>query len=215
MGGENLMELNAISEAVIAGRHKEVPEMVREALNEGKAPDDILNKALIAAMGVVGDQFERGEMYVPEMLVAARAMQAGLNVLKPFLGEAGVKAAGKVVIGTVQGDLHDIGKNLVRMMLEGSGFEVKDLGTDVSPARFVEAVDKDTDIVAMSALLTTTMPQMKNTIEALTEAGKREKVKVLVGGAPLTSAFAEEIGADGYAPDAASAVRKAKQVMGI
>jgi 5-methyltetrahydrofolate--homocysteine methyltransferase len=170
---------------------------------------------MIDAMGFVGIQFDKGEMYVPEMLIAARAMKAGLDILKSLLVEKGTKAAGRVVIGTVRGDLHDIGKNLVAMMLEGACFEVIDLGVDVSPDRFVAAIDSGVDIVAMSALLTTTMPQMEVVIAALTEAGLRDRVKVMVGGAPITQAVADHIGADGYGPDASAATRLAKRLLGI
>jgi 5-methyltetrahydrofolate--homocysteine methyltransferase len=167
----------------------------------------ILNKALIAAMDEVGKRFEEGDFFVPEMLIAARAMQAGLRLLKPHLAEGGVKAAGKIAIGTVKGDLHDIGKNLVAMMLEGAGFEVKDLGVDVTPQAFVQAAQEGAQIIGMSALLTTTMSNMQGTIDALKAAGLREQVKVVIGGAPVTDAYARQIGADAYAPDASSATR--------
>jgi 5-methyltetrahydrofolate--homocysteine methyltransferase len=167
-------------------------------------------------MNHVGKMFEEGEFFIPEMLIAARAMQAGLAVLKPHLMQADVKATGRVVAGTVKGDLHDIGKNLVCMLLEGAGFEIIDLGTDVVPEKFVEVVKEGkADIVALSALLTTTMPNMKVTIEALKNAGVREKAKVIIGGAPLTQAYADQIGADGYAPDASRAVALAKSLMGV
>jgi len=168
-------------------------------------PADILNGGLIAGMDEVGRDFKAGDLFVPEVLIAARAMQAGMNVLRPLLAESDVPSAGKCVIGTVQGDLHDIGKNLVRMMLEGAGFETVDLGIDVKPDAFVVAVQEhQPQFLGMSALLTTTMPGMKATIEALQEAGLRYKVKIMVGGAPVTAAFAEQIGADAYAPDAAA-----------
>jgi 5-methyltetrahydrofolate--homocysteine methyltransferase len=177
-------------------------------------PADILNQGMIAAMGEVGRLFEEGEYFVPEMLIAARAMQKGLEILKPHLTEADVQSPGKVAIGTVKGDLHDIGKNLVAMMLEGAAFEVIDLGTDVSPERFIQAVrDRGAQIIAMSALLTTTMPNMKNTIEALKEAGLRDKVKVMIGGAPVTQNYADQIGADGFAEDASRAVAKARSLL--
>jgi 5-methyltetrahydrofolate--homocysteine methyltransferase len=166
-------------------------------------------------MNRVGELFEAREYFVPEMLVAARAMQAGLDLLRPLLVASGVKPLARVVMGTVKGDLHDIGKNLVCMMLEGAGFEVIDLGADQSPENFLQALDKNVQLLGMSALLTTTMPNMKVTIEALEEAGIRDRVKVMVGGAPVTEAWACEIGADGYAPDAASAVRAAKQLLGL
>jgi 5-methyltetrahydrofolate--homocysteine methyltransferase len=188
-----------------------VETKVREALEAGLDPQTILNEALIAAMGEVGARFERGEFYVPEMLIAARAMQAGLALLKPHLSKGGVHMRGKVVIGTVKGDLHDIGKNLVAMMLEGAGFEIIDLGTDVPPEKFASVVrESGANLVGMSALLTTTMKNMKAVIEALEDVGVRQKVKVMIGGAPVTDAFAKEIGADGYAPDASRAVALAK-----
>ena len=191
-----------------------VTDGVTRALAQNIPPADILNQAMIEAMGQVGKLFEEGEYFVPEMLIAARAMQAGLGILKPRLVEADVKSAGKVVAGTVKGDLHDIGKNLVIMMLEGAAFEIIDLGTDVSPEKFVEAVrETGAQIVALSALLTTTMPSMKDTIEALEAAGLRHNVKIMVGGAPLTPEYAHEIGADGFAPDASRAVATAKQLL--
>jgi 5-methyltetrahydrofolate--homocysteine methyltransferase len=174
-----------------------------------------MQQGLIVAMTEVGRLFEAGEYFVPEMLIAARAMQSGLGLLKPYLAQSGVKAAGKVAIGTVKGDLHDIGKNLVGMMLEGAGFEIKDLGTDVTPEKFVAAVQADhVDVIALSALLTTTMPNMKATIDALKTAGLRDKVKVMIGGAPVTEAYAQQIGADGYSPDASAASRLAKTLVG-
>jgi len=185
--------------------------VVQEALDQGLAPQDILSGGLIAGMDEVGKDFKAGELFVPEVLIAARAMHAGMGVLRPLLAESDVPSAGKFVIGTVQGDLHDIGKNLVRMMIEGAGFEAIDLGTDVKAEAFVEAVREHRPaLVGMSALLTTTMVNMKGTIEALEEAGLRDSVKVMIGGAPVTAAFAEEIGADAYAPDAASAVDVAR-----
>jgi len=189
---------------------------VTAALEAGVSAADILNNACIAAMREVGRLFEEGEKFVPEMLISARAMKAGVNLLKPHLTQEDISVVGKVVVGTVRGDLHDIGKNLVHMMLEGTGFEVVDLGTDVAPEKFVGAVQEhEPDIVGMSALLTTTMPAMKTTIEALSEAGLRDRVKVLIGGAPVTQGFADEIGADGFAPDASSATRKAKELLGV
>ncbi|MEJ5201793.1 MAG: corrinoid protein [Anaerolineales bacterium] len=207
--------LQAIYDGIIDGNKDQVTAKVQEALDNGLPPETILNQGMVAAMAEVGRLFEEGEYFVPEMLVAARAMQAGLALLKPKLVQADVKAAGKVVAGTVKGDLHDIGKNLVCMMLEGASFEIIDLGSDVSPERFVEAVQAyQADIVAMSALLTTTMPNMKVTIDALKAAGLRDKVKVMVGGAPVTPEFAREIGADGTAPDASQAVTLAKSLIG-
>ena len=208
------MSIEAIYQAVMEGDAGEAATHVQAALDAGIAPGDILNKGCIAAMGEVGRLFEEGEMFVPEMLIAARAMQAGMNILKPHLAEGEIVSAGKVVLGTVAGDLHDIGKNLVGMMMEGAGFEIVDLGTDVSAGKFVEAVkEHHPDLIGMSALLTTTMPSMTATIEALTEAGLRDQVKVIIGGAPVTQAFASQIGADGFAPDASSATRKAKELL--
>ncbi len=209
------MSIKAVYEAVMDGNAQGAATQVQAALDAGVAPGEILNKGCIAAMGEVGRLFEEGEMFVPEMLIAARAMQAGMNILKPHLAEGEITSAGKVVIGTVAGDLHDIGKNLVGMMMEGAGFEIVDLGTDVTADAFVGAVKAhNPDLIGMSALLTTTMPSMTATVEALTEAGLRDQVKVLIGGAPVTQAFADEIGADGFAPDASSATRKAKELLG-
>jgi 5-methyltetrahydrofolate--homocysteine methyltransferase len=207
--------LNQISEAILNGDNKIVPGAVQAALDAGLEPGRILTEAMIPAMEKVGKLFEEGEYFVPEMLISARAMQAGLGVLKPRLVASGVKVTGRVAIGTVKGDLHDIGKNLVAMMLEGAGFEVIDLGTDVTPEKFVECVKaQNVDIVAMSALLTTTMPNMKVTLNALTEAAVRNKVKVMIGGAPVTDAYAAQIGADGYASDASRAVSLARTLVG-
>jgi 5-methyltetrahydrofolate--homocysteine methyltransferase len=188
--------------------------MVNLALYQGIPPTSIMNNGMISAMSEVGRLFEMGEYYVPEMLVAARAMQSGMNVLKPYLTSSEAHPAGKVAIGTVKGDYHDIGKNLVKMMLEGSGYEVIDLGVDVNPENFISAAtDQKVDIIAMSALITTTMPAMRPVIELLEESGLRQRVKVLVGGAPLTEEFAQQIGADGYAPDASRAVTMAKVLL--
>lgn len=206
--------LQDIYSSILEGDNKAVPLKVQAALDAGMDASRILNEGMIAAMAEVGRLFEEGEYYVPEMLISARSMQAGLAVLKPLLMQANVKSAGKVLAGTVKGDLHDIGKNLVCMMLEGAGFEIHDLGTDVSPEKFVAAVqEKGAEIVALSALLTTTMPNMKATIEALREAGLREKVKVIIGGAPVTEGYAQQIGADGYSPDASRAVNLAKSLV--
>ncbi len=206
--------LETIYEGILDGNTKLVVEKISLALNEGVEPAVILNDGMIAAMGEVGRLFEEGEYFVPEMLIAARAMQKGLEVLKPYLTEDDVQSPGKVVIGTVKGDLHDIGKNLVAMMLEGAAFEVVDLGTDVSPEKFIEAVrESGAQIVAMSALLTTTMPNMKRTIDAMNEAGIRNQVKVMIGGAPITQTYADQIGADGFAEDASRAVAKAKSLL--
>jgi len=205
-------DYEALKEAVIEGNAGRVKELTQQALDEGRGPQEILDSALIPAMDVVGDKFTRQEFYIPEMLIAARAMQAGLALLKPLLAQGESRTKGKVVIGTVKGDLHDIGKNLVAMMLQGGGFEVVDLGADVKPQRFVEAVQQEKpNFVMMSALLTTTMLSMRDTIEALKAAGLRDRVKVGVGGAPVTQRFADEIGADFYAPDATGAVGRAKE----
>jgi 5-methyltetrahydrofolate--homocysteine methyltransferase len=209
-------QINEIYNAVLDGNAPAAKAGVEAALAEGLAPEVILKQGLIAAMGEVGRLFEANEYFVPEMLVSARAMQGGLGLLKPYLAEAGATPAGKVIIGTVKGDLHDIGKNLVAMMLEGSGFEVVDLGTDVTPDKFVNAVvEHEPQLIGMSALLTTTMPSMSTTIKALQEAGLRDRVKVMIGGAPVTDAFSSQIGADGYSPDASSAVRLAKALAGV
>lgn len=199
---------------VMEGQVNAVKENVQAAIDADIPVSVILNEGMIAAMAEVGHLFEEGECFVPEMLIAARAMQAGLALLKPHLKNAEVESAGKVVIGTVKGDLHDIGKNLVAMMLEGAGFEIIDLGTDVSPEKFVEAVrEQDAQIVAMSALLTTTMSSMKTTIDALNTAGLRGKIKVMIGGAPVTQSYADQIGADGFSSDASRAVATAKELV--
>jgi len=206
--------IKEIFDSILEGSQKVTVAKVQQALDAGINPGVILNDGMVAAMAEVGRLFEEGEYFVPEMLIAARAMQNGLAVLKPHLASANVKSQGKVVAGTVKGDLHDIGKNLVCMMLEGAAFEIVDLGSDVTPEKFVEAVrSTGADVICMSALLTTTMPNMKNTIEALKTAGLRDKVKVMVGGAPLTDQYAREIGADGYAADASRAVALAKSLM--
>ena len=198
--------LKEIANKVIEGKAQEVEELVKRALEDGVEVSSILNDGLIAGMQVVGEKFKKDEFYVPEVLIAARAMHKGMNVLKPYLERSGVKPIAKYVIGTVRGDLHDIGKNLVAMMLRGAGFEVIDLGVDVPPERFVEAVKQNNpDIVGMSALLTTTMMEMKKVIDALKEAGLRDKVKIIIGGAPITPEFAEEIGADAASRDAVEA----------
>jgi len=207
--------IKTINEKVILGDDKGVTSCVERALAEGMTASTILNSALIPPMGEVGRRFENGEYFVPEMLMAARAMKAGLKLLKPILAESHIEPLGRVAIGTVKGDLHDIGKNLVAIMLEGSGLEIIDLGVDVSPAQFVNAVHSGVGIVALSTLLTTTMPQMKAVIETLAGAGLRDRVKVMVGGAPVTQAFAEEIGADAYGKDASAATRLVKQFLEI
>lgn len=202
--------LDEIYDGILDGDMGSVKANVQAAVDSGMEPGEILNEGMISAMGEVGRLFEEGEYFVPEMLIAARAMQAGLAILKPLLVDAGVESVGKVAIGTVKGDMHDIGKNLVGMMLEGAGFEVVDLGTDVAPEKFVEAVKDGAGVIGLSALLTTTMPSMSRTIDALKEAGLRDSVKVMIGGAPVTTEYADQIGADGFASDASSAVALAK-----
>ena len=201
-----------IFQGIVEGKQDLVAEKVEAALAAGTPARTILDEGMLAAMAEIGRQFEEGECYVPEMLVSARAMKAGLAKLQPSLKQNDVQAAGQVAIGTVKGDLHDLGKNLVGMMLEGAGFTVKDLGVDVSPEAFVVAAE-EVDVIGLSALLTTTMGNMKTTLEALDAAGKRPKVKVIVGGAPVTEDFARQIGADGYAPDASRAVTLAKSLL--
>jgi len=209
-----MADLQGIAEAVIGGNREVVASLAQAAVDEGISPERIINEGLIAGMGVVGTKFKANEFYVPEVLIAARAMHAGMDIIKPLLAESGVQPRGVIAIGTVKGDLHDIGKNLVAMMLEGGGYEVIDLEVDVAPEKFVEAVkERGAQVLALSALLTTTMPSMKDTIEALKEAGVRNQVKVMIGGAPVTQNYADEIGADGYAPDAASAVDKADELI--
>src|SRR5574341_1118474 len=209
------MSLETIYEGVLNGDAKKTEAEVNAALGGNTPPEDILYKACIPAMEEVGRLFEAGEKFVPEMLISARAMQTAMRLLRPRLTSANIQSLGKVVVGTVAGDLHDIGKNLVAMMLEGSGFEVIDLGTDATPQKFVDAVKQHApQVIGMSALLTTTMPSMGATIEALKEAGLREQVRVMIGGAPITQDFADKIGADGFAPDASSASRKAKTLLG-
>ena len=205
--------LEELREAVVDGQAKLAVAKVTEGLDGGIEAGTLLREGLNAGMAQVGKLYEEGEVFVPEMLVAARAMTAALSVLKPHLVEEGVASSGKVAIGTTQGDLHDIGKNLVAMMLEGSGYEIVDLGVDVPAEKFIEAIKNGANVVAMSALLTTTMTNMQVTIQAITEAGLRDKVRIIVGGAPITKSYADEIGADGYAQDASSAVRLVKEVL--
>ncbi|MDY7010853.1 MAG: corrinoid protein [Planctomycetota bacterium] len=208
-----MSDLQPIADALIKGDRNTVVELTQKAIDDGAAPADILQQGLIAGMNVIGVRFKNNEVYVPEVLIAARAMHGGLDILKPHLTASGVEPIGVIVIGTVKGDLHDIGKNLVGMMLQGGGLEVIDAGIDVSPEKFVAAVkESGAKIVAMSALLTTTMPQMPEIIKAIKESGLN--VKTMVGGAPVTQSFADEIGADGYAPDAASAAEKALELIG-
>ena len=207
-------QLEEIYQSVLDGDIDATLENVQGALNNNMSASDILQKGLIPAMGEVGHLFEEGECFVPEMLVSARAMQAGLGILKPLLAQAGIEPVGKAVVGTVKGDLHDIGKNLIIMMLEGAGFKVVDLGVDVSPEKFVAALEDDVDILGLSALLTTTMPSMENTIKAIETAGLRKRIKIIVGGAPVTADYARQIGADGFASDAGQAVTLAKSLIG-
>lgn len=201
--------------AILEGNQTEARASVQAALEAGLAPEIVLNEGMIAAMSEVGRRFEEGEYYVPEMLISARAMQASMSLLKPHLRQQGIPSAGKIVIGTVQGDLHDIGKNLVSMMLEGAGFEIIDLGSDVSPGQFVDGVrEHDAQVVALSALLTTTMMNIQATITTLQEAGVRDHVKVIIGGAPVTEDYARKVGADGFAIDASRAVAVVKNLVG-
>ena len=207
--------LNGIKEGIIIGDAKKTEEMVDKAIKENIGVEKIMNEGLIAGMMVVGEKFKNNEYYVPEVLIAARAMHKGMALLEPLIVQSGIKPIAKLAIGTVKGDLHDIGKNLVVMMWKGAGFEVEDLGIDVPPEKFIEAVNNGAQVVGMSALLTTTMVSMKEAIEKIKEAGVRDKVKIIIGGAPVTQEYANEIGADDYAPDAASGVDKVKQLLGI
>jgi 5-methyltetrahydrofolate--homocysteine methyltransferase len=207
-----MADLAGMAAALERGDRDTVVRLVQVAIKEGVRPEQILDKGLIVGMESIGRKFKANEVYVPEVLIAARAMAAGMQILEPLLTASGVKPRGKVVVGTVKQDLHDIGKNLVAMMLKGGGYQVTDVGVDVDPAKFVEAAEKvNADIVAVSALLTTTMPNMKTVVDVLKQTGL--KVKVMIGGAPVTQGFADEIGADGYAPDAASAVDLAKSLL--
>lgn len=202
--------LEDVSLALQAGRAPKVKELVQQAVDEGIPAKDVLEQGLLSGMSVVGEKFKNNEVFVPEVLIAARAMNAGVAILKPYLTEAGVEAKGTAVIGTVKGDLHDIGKNLVKMMLEGRGLNVIDLGVDVEPERFVQAaIDNEADIICCSALLTTTMGEMKHVVEAAAAKGIRDKVKIMIGGAPVTQSFCDSIGADCYIADAASAADEA------
>src|ERR1039458_8532111 len=208
------MDLQQLSNAVIAGNAPETKALAEAALTDGIAPATIVNDGLIAAMGVVGERFGCGEIYVPEMLLSARAMQTALAILEPLMAKADIASRGTVVLGTVKGDVHDIGKNIVVIMLKGSGFAVHDLGVDVPAERFVEAIQEHRpDLIGLSALLTTTMPAMKTVIEAIENAGMRDRVKVMVGGAPITEEYARSIGADGYGRDAGEAAQQAKQLI--
>jgi 5-methyltetrahydrofolate--homocysteine methyltransferase len=207
--------LGKMAESLIAGKIDEVVNLTKEALDGGAAPADILDQGLLAGMDVVGQRFKAEEMFIPEVLRCAKCMHGAMEILRPLLAETGAESIGTLIIGTVKGDLHDIGKNLVGMMFEGAGFNVVDLGIDKEPQVFVDAIkEHKARLLGMSALLTTTMPKMGETINAIKEAGIRDQVKILVGGAPITSSFAEEIGADGYASNAASAVEKGKELLG-
>ena len=207
-----MADLKMLSESIIKGDQKTAVEITKAAISENMAPEKILNEGLIAGMNIIGARFKKNEVYIPEVLIAARAMKMAMEILAPKLVAAGVKPLGKCAIGTVQGDLHDIGKNLVMMMLKGAGFEVVDLGVDVSPEKFIEsAKTSGVQVIGMSALLTTTMPAMEKTIKAIKDSGL--KVKVMIGGAPVTQTYADKIGANGYAADAASAVDIAKHLL--
>jgi len=206
-----VVALNTISEALQKGKADEVKTLVTQALEEKVDVKKVLEEGLIAAMDIIGGRFKRNEIYIPEVLIAARAMHAGMSILEPLLAEHGIKMIGRVAIGTVKGDLHDIGKNLVAMMYKGAGFDVQDLGVDVPAEKYVQAADDGADIVGFSALLTTTMVQMKNIVESLKEKGS--KAKILIGGAPVTQNYCDEIGADGYAADAATAVEIGKSLI--
>lgn len=210
-----MADFEALQQAIIKGKNKDAAALTEALLAEGVTAKQILDEGMIPGMNVVGEKFKNNEYYVPEVLIAARAMKAAMELVRPKLLEAKVEPKGKVAIATVRGDLHDIGKNLVAMMLEGAGWDILDLGVDCSPEQFVDAVvNQGADIVAMSALLTTTMPSMKETVDALKEAGVRDKAKVMIGGAPVTQQYADEIGADGYSADAASAVDLANSLIG-
>ena len=206
--------LKTLVEAIVEGDAHAVKSMTEQAVGQNISAEDILNHGLVSGMNIVSEQFKNNEIFIPEVLVSARAMKAGMSIIRPLLAEANVKSQGKVVIGTVGGDLHDIGKNIVAMLLEGAGFEIIDLGADVPKEKFLESVEKEKpDIVGMSALLTTTMVFMKDMVSALEEAGLKDKTKVIIGGAPITHSYADEIRADGYAPDAASAVDLVKNLL--
>ncbi len=207
-----MADLKALADAVIKGDQNTAVKITKEAIHEGMAPKSVLSEGLIAGMDVIGERFKKNEVYIPEVLIAARAMKMAMEILAPELVRTGVKPVGKLLIGTVQGDLHDIGKNLVAMMLKGAGFEVIDIGVDINPEKFVEqAKASGAQVIGLSALLTTTMPSMEKTIKAMKEAGV--KAKVIIGGAPVTQAYADKIGADGYAADAASAVDIVKKLV--
>jgi len=209
-----MADYERMKETILAGKVDEITGLVKKALEQGANPQDIVGQGLIAGMNEVGVLFKNGDMFIPEVLVSAKTMHKGMELLRPLLSKAEARTMGTVILGTVKGDLHDIGKNLVGMMFEGAGFEVVDLGVDQSPEKFVEAARrKDAQVIALSALLTTTMGEMAKVIDALKEAGLKDQVKVMVGGAPLNEKFATTIGADGYAPDAGSAVEKLKKLV--
>ncbi len=209
-----MVDFNEIAQALIAGKSARVKELTEQALSENASPRDLLDKAFIPGMAVIGERFKKGECFVPEVLIAAKAMHAGMGLVKPLIAKGNEEYSGKVVIGTVRGDMHDIGKNLVAMMLEGAGFQVIDLGVDVPVTKFVETIQNDSpNVVALSALLTTTMLSMKDVIAGIEQAGLRDKVKIIIGGAPVTQKYAEQIGADGYSSDAPGAVDIAKTLL--
>ena len=210
-----MANMEELKQSLIGGKAAQVKELVQSAVNEKVGVKEILNEGLIAGMAVVGKKFKNNEFYVPEVLIAARAMHAGMDILEPLLAGSGVEPIGKIAMGTVKGDLHDIGKNLVVMMLNGAGFAIDDLGIDVPAEKFVAAAKNGAKVVAMSALLTTTMPAMKDIVEAIEKAGLNGQVKTMIGGAPVTQSYADEIKADGYAADASSAVDKAKELLGL
>ncbi len=210
-----MSQYNELQECIITGKKDRVGELTQQFLDEDKAAKEILDGGLIPGMAVVGKKFQEGEYFIPEMLLSARALNVGLDLLKPYLEASDVKPVATVVVGTVKGDIHDIGKNLVSIMLRGGGFEVIDAGVDVPPSKFVEmAKESNADIIGLSALLTTTMPSMQDTVQAFEADGSRDKVKIMIGGAPLTTEYAEKIGADGYAPNASLAVEMAKKLVG-
>ena len=209
-------DLERLYDAVLAGNAKQAVAVTKEAVEAGVDPQVLLEEYMIPAMDEVGQRFEANECFVPELLISARAMKGAVEVIRPLLASAGAEPVGRVVIGTVQGDLHDIGKNLVAIMLEGGGFEITDIGVDANADKFIDAINsKNPDVVALSALLTTTLPSMKNIIDRMTQAGVRERVKVIIGGAPVTQDFADEIGADGYSDNAGSAVGLVRSLMGL
>jgi 5-methyltetrahydrofolate--homocysteine methyltransferase len=209
-----MIKVQPYLDAICTGNKDNVEGLIKKALSEGVSASEILNRGLLSAMDVIGERMANEEMFIPEVLLAAKTMAAGLEILKPAMSDTDSKARGRVVIGTVKGDLHDIGKNLVAMMLQSTGLEVHNVGVDVPPERFIEILkEKDAHILALSSLLTTTMPMMRKTVEAVVEGGFRNQVKIIVGGAPVTQEFSDEIGADGFAPDAGSAVKLVKSLL--